>query len=70
MRSQNGYGEMESLILALTTYSKTWRSSCESDLRLENGNYDRELAKEHEEFGGEIYQLVKNSEEYSELERR
>jgi len=35
---------------------------------LNNGDYDRELAKEHKEFSGEIYQLIKNSGEYSELE--
>jgi len=33
---------------------------------LNNGDYDGKLAKEHEEFTREIYQLIKNSEEYSE----
>jgi hypothetical protein len=42
------------------------KSSCESDLILRNGNYDAELAKEHKEFTQEIYQLIKNSSEYSE----
>ena len=37
---------------------------------LNNGDYDKELAKEHEEFGGEIFRMVKNSGEYSELESR
>ena len=50
--------------------AKHGKSSCESDLKLENGNYDEELAKEHEEFSKEIYQLIKNSPEYSELERK
>jgi hypothetical protein len=26
---------------------------------LNNGSYDKELAKEHEEFGGEIYGMIK-----------
>jgi len=38
---------------------KNGRSSCESDLVLNNGKYDGELAKEHEEFTQEIYELVK-----------
>jgi len=37
---------------------------------LNNGNYDGELAKEHEEFTQEIYRMVKNSEEYSKLETK
>jgi len=45
---------------------KHGKSSCESDLKLENGNYDRELAREHKKFTQEIHQLIKNSEEYSE----
>jgi len=36
---------------------------------LNNGDYDGELVKEHEEFNGEIYQLIKNYE-YSKLETR
>ena len=51
-------------------FVKHGRSSCESDLKLENGNYDEELAREHKEFTREIYQLVKNSGEYSELETK
>jgi hypothetical protein len=49
-------------------FVKHERSSCESDLKLENGNYDRELTKEHEEFSGEIYELVK--QEISEWESK
>jgi len=37
---------------------------------LNNGNYDGELAREHKEFTGKIYRLIKNSGEYSELETR
>lgn len=49
---------------------KHGRSSCKSDLILKNGNYDEELAKEHKEFTQAIYQMIKNSGEYSELERK
>ena len=51
---------------------KHGKSSCESDLVLNNGNYDLELAKEHEEFTQEIYQMIKNTGEwkYSEWERQ
>ncbi|CAG8577791.1 8370_t:CDS:2 [Ambispora gerdemannii] len=45
---------------------KHGKSSCESDLKLNNGKYNAELAKEHKEFTGEIYGMVKNSGEYSE----
>jgi hypothetical protein len=51
-------------------FVKYERSSCESDLVLNNGNYNGELAKEHKEFTRKIYQLIKNSGEYSELETR
>jgi hypothetical protein len=44
--------------------AKHGRSSCEGDLILNNGKYDGELTKEHEEWTGEIYQLIKA--EYSE----
>lgn len=47
-------------------FVKYGESSCESDLKLENGNYERELAKEHEEFTQEIFGMIKT--EYSELE--
>lgn len=47
-------------------YVKHDKSSCESDLKLENGKYDKKLAGEHKEFTQEIYQLIKNSAEYSE----
>jgi len=40
-------------------FVKYERSSCGSDLVLNNGKYDGELAKEHEEFTQEIYELVK-----------
>jgi len=49
---------------------KHGKSSCESDLVLNNGNYNGELAKEHEKFTQEIYGMIKNSGEYSELESR
>lgn len=49
---------------------KHGKSSCESDLKLNNGEYDKELAKEHEEWTGEIYQLVNGSSEYGEWERK
>jgi len=45
---------------------KHGKSSCESDLVLNNGNYDGKLAREHKEFTGEIYGIVKNSGEYPE----
>ena len=45
---------------------KHGKSSCENDLKLNNGKYDKELAKEHEKWTKEIYQLIKNSEKYSE----
>ncbi|CAG8740436.1 5494_t:CDS:2, partial [Cetraspora pellucida] len=51
-----------------TQHVKHNKSSCESDLKLNNGEYDKELAKEHKEWTGEIYQLIKS--EYSERERR
>ena len=35
------------------------KSSCESDLILGNGKYDKGLAKEHEEWTGEIERIVK-----------
>jgi hypothetical protein len=49
---------------------KHGRSSCESDLVLNNGNYDGELAKEHKEFSGEIYGMTRNSGKYLELETK
>ena len=45
--------------------AKHGRSSCESDLILGNGKYDEGLAEEHEEWTKEIYQVIKNSDEYS-----
>ena len=47
---------------------KYGKSSCESDLRLGNGKYDEELAREHKEWTEEIYQLIKA--ELPELERK
>lgn len=38
---------------------KHGKSSCESDLILRNGNYDKELAKEHKKFTQEIYRMIK-----------
>jgi len=49
-------------------FVKHGKSSCESDLVLNNGNYDGTLAREHEEFTREIYGMVKA--EHSELENR
>ncbi|CAG8748552.1 14553_t:CDS:1, partial [Cetraspora pellucida] len=51
-------------------YVKHNKSSCESDLMLNNGEYDGELAREHERFTQEIYGMVKNSEEYGEWKKR
>ncbi|CAG8805331.1 23509_t:CDS:1, partial [Racocetra persica] len=41
-----------------------------SDLVINKENYDGELAREHEEWTGEICQLIKNSPGYGEWERR
>ena len=49
---------------------KHGKSSCESDLILRNGNYSVELAQKHKEWTEEIYQIIKNSPEYSEWERK
>jgi hypothetical protein len=49
-------------------FVKYEKSSCKSDLILKNEKYDGELAKEHEKFTEEIYQLIKA--EYSELEQK
>jgi hypothetical protein len=40
-------------------FVKYGRSSCESDLVLNNGKYDAELAREHKEFTQEIYGMIK-----------
>ena len=45
-------------------FVKYGESSCKSDLGTDN--YIAKLAKEHKEFTREIYQLIKNSGEYSE----
>lgn len=45
---------------------KHGKSSCESDLILRNGKYDKKLARKHKEFTQEIYGIIKNSAEYSE----
>ncbi|MEG7978619.1 MAG: hypothetical protein NY202_01540 [Mollicutes bacterium UO1] len=37
---------------------------------MNNGKYDLLLTKEHKEFTEEIYQMVKNSREYLELEKK
>ncbi|CAG8699670.1 13092_t:CDS:2, partial [Ambispora leptoticha] len=47
-------------------FVKYGESSCESDLILRNRSYDQGLAQEHKEFTQEIYQMIKNSEEYLE----
>ncbi|KLL02417.1 MAG: hypothetical protein MRERV_88c003 [Mycoplasmataceae bacterium RV_VA103A] len=39
-------------------------------MKLNKGEYDKELAKEHEEWTEEIYQIIKNSPRYGERERR
>lgn len=49
-------------------YVKHGKSSCESDLSLNNGNYSAELAKEHGEWTQEIYQLIK--EDFPQLEQK
>ena len=49
---------------------KHGKSSCESDLKLGGKEYNPELAKEHEKFTREINQLIKNSGEYLEWEKR
>lgn len=49
---------------------KHGKSSCESDLMLDNGKYNSELAKEHKEFTEEIYRMIKNSGEYEEWEKK
>ncbi|CAG8835395.1 35640_t:CDS:2, partial [Racocetra persica] len=67
--------EMEELakndsVISKLLHAKHDKSSCESDLKLNNGEYDKELAKEHEEWTGEIYQLINGSGKYEEWERR
>ena len=47
---------------------KHGESSCESDLILNTGKYDKKLAKEHERFIKEIHKMIKSSE-YSKLEK-
>jgi hypothetical protein len=49
-------------------FIKHGKSSCESDLILGSGKYSEELAKEHEEFTQEIYQLIKN--DFPKLEKQ
>ena len=49
---------------------KHGKSSCKSDLKLNNGKYNFELAKEHKEFSKKIYGIIKNSGEYSEREKK
>jgi hypothetical protein len=50
-------------------YIKHGRSSCESDLMLKTGKYDEKLAKEHEKWTKEIYEMISNSG-HSELEKK
>ena len=47
---------------------KWGKSSCESDLVINNGKYNAELAHQHEKFTQEIYQLIK--QDYSAWERK
>ena len=47
---------MKSLIIF--KYLNGGKSNCESDLKLENGNYDAELAKEQKEFREEIWRMI------------
>ena len=47
---------------------KWGRSSCESDLKIRKKEYNPVLAKEHEEWTKEIYQMIKPK--YSEWEKR
>ncbi|CAG8437892.1 8407_t:CDS:2 [Ambispora leptoticha] len=47
-------------------FIKHGRSSCESDLILSNGRYDKKLAKEHEVFTANIYEMLRRD---LELER-
>jgi len=47
---------------------KHGKSSCESDLKIRKKEYNPALAKEHEEWTKEIYQMIKP--EYSEWEKR
>jgi hypothetical protein len=51
-------------------FVKQGKSSCQSDLKENNGKYDSYLAGEHKRFSKEIYEMIKNSEEYSERERK
>jgi hypothetical protein len=47
-------------------FVKQGKSSCQSDLKMNNGKYDPYLAGEHKRFSKEIYGMIKNSEEYLE----
>ncbi|MDR1670674.1 MAG: hypothetical protein LBR43_03060 [Spiroplasmataceae bacterium] len=46
-------------------FAKWRKSSCASDLEINKKSYNLELAEEHQEFTQAIYQLLKNSAEYS-----
>lgn len=50
-------------------FIKHGKSSCESDLILNIGKYNKELASEHKNFTEEIYKLIESSE-YSNLKKR
>jgi hypothetical protein len=45
-------------------FVKNGKTSCKSDLELNNGNYDQELSKEHDDFTKEIYEMISKSPEY------
>jgi len=51
-------------------FVKCGRSSGQSDLKENNGKYDSPLAIEHKRFSKEIYGMIKNSGEYSELDKK
>jgi len=49
---------------------KHGKSSCESDLVINKENYDGELAREHEEWTGEIWGMIKSSGEHGKREKK
>ncbi|KLL02087.1 MAG: hypothetical protein MRERC_4c026 [Mycoplasmataceae bacterium RC_NB112A] len=49
-------------------FIKHGKSSCESDLMLDNRKYDAELAQEHKEWRDDIYRLIE--EDFSNLEQK
>jgi len=51
-------------------FVKRGRSSCKSDLEINNGNCDHLLVQEHKIITRQIYQLITTSSEYSQRETR